>query len=157
MKRIAKILSITLLLCIAATVFLPACIGGTPDTEGSVTVVVGKSDTYTEYTVRLDEVEITEGVLSLLKHLKETEGLELEYQDSIYGAYLTSAGNMEYDAAKGEYIAALTSVESDFDVSTMFFETDYKGVKLGLSGLGISSMQVKNGATYMITVATYEF
>ena len=157
MKKLAKILTLVLVLCTVFATFSTSCLGNTPDTEGTVTVVVGKENSFTEYRVNLADVNITEGVFSILKHLNENEGLELQYQDSAYGAYLTSAANMEYDAMAGEYVTVLTSVESDFDTSLMFFKKDYKGVELGSSGLGVSTMKVEDGATYMVTIATFEF
>ena len=151
---------ILLALILAVALLLSLCLFGcnTPtDTEGEVTVVIGTEGNYAEYKISLSDVEITEGVLSLAKYLSENEGVSLDYADSIYGAYVNIIGDLEPDGMAGEYVTVLTSVEADFDVGVMFSSLEYKGITLGSSGVGVSTMKVENGATYLFTIATYSF
>ena len=86
-KQLKRILAAALILALS----LLALISCNPQSaSGECTVIIGAKDSHKEYTINLDEVEITEGVLSLVKYLEEKEGLEAEYTDSGYGAYFTS-------------------------------------------------------------------
>ena len=149
----AVALALALVICLAG---LCAC-GGSSDNEGSVTVVVASGGVENEYTVDLADLEITEGALTVLKYLEQTEGIEVVMKDGIYGAYLTKVGIAEADDATGAYVAIYTSVASDFDVSAYAKTIDYKGTSLTTSGLGISSMSVKDGAVIYICEEVYSF
>ncbi len=146
--------SVAILITLATLICLmSSCV----DTQksGRCTVVVGIGDAFTEYEVELDSVEITEGVFSIVKYLKEEKHLEVSYDSSSYGAYLTAIGNVHPDAAKNEYVAIYTSVTKDFDTSMYFSEYSYKGLTLGSSGFGINSMSVEADAVYLFTVGSY--
>ena len=149
-------LALTLAVALLLSLSLLGC-NAPADSEGEVTIVIGTEGNYTEYKISLSDVEITEGVLSLAKYLNENEGVSLDYADSTYGAYVNTIGGLEPDGMAGEYVTVLTSIEADFDVSVMFSSLEYRGITLGSSGIGISSMSVKKDATYMFTIATYSF
>ena len=151
-KRIFIAFTLALSLILAACLF--SC-GGQNDDSGTVTVVIDGDGVFESYEIDISELDITDGVLTLVKYLADEEGLDLDYSNSSYGAYINSIGGLVPNMMAGEYIGVFTSVEADFDVSTMFSEMTYRGEKLGTSGVGISSMTVKSGATYLFTVLTY--
>lgn len=155
MKKLSSNL-ILLILTITLSLFSFASCTVT-SADGECLVVVGVEDNYKEYKINLEDVKITEGVLSLVKYLEENEGLDAKYTDGGYGAYFTEINGIVPDYTKGEYVAVFTSVEGDFDVSTSFKETEYRGIALGYSGFGVSSMKVEGGATYLITIDVFTY
>ena len=154
MKRNALFYTIALALVAALAMSLVGCFAPA-DTEGSVTVVIGEEGSFNEYEISLSEVEITDGVLSILLYLEENEGVELDYSSSTYGAYINSIGGLSPNSLSGEFVGVYTSVEADFDVSAFASSYEYEGVALCSAGVGISSMQVKAGATYLFKIDTY--
>jgi hypothetical protein len=154
MKRNTLFYTIPLALIAALALCFVGCY--TPaDTEGTVTVVIGEEGNFDEYEISLSEVEITDGVLSLLIYLEENEGVELDYANSTYGAFLNSVGGLTPNSLGGEYIGVYTSVESDFDVSVFAGSYEYKSITLSTAGVGVSSMKVEAGATYLFKIDTY--
>lgn len=154
MKRNTLFYTITLALIAALALCFVGCF--TPaDTEGTVTVVIGEEGSFDEYEISLSEVEITDGVLSLLIYLEENEGVELDYANSTYGAYINSIGSLTPNSLGGEYIGVYTSVEADFDVSVFAGSYEYKSITLSTAGVGVSSMKVEAGATYLFKIDTY--
>ena len=153
MKNTAKRITSLLILIALLTVALISC--GATSSSGYCTVVVGEEGSFTEYKVELDGLRITEGVFSILKQLDEENRLDVNYESSTYGAYLTAIGSVTPDTLNGEYVAIYTSVVTDFDTSTYFTEYQYNGTKLGSSGLGISSMKVEADAIYLFTIGKY--
>ena len=155
-KQLKRILAAALILALSLLA-LTSC--NTQPAEGECLVIIGAGENHKEYKINLEEVEITEGVLSLVKYLEEKEGLEAEYTDSGYGAYFTSIDTLipEITAEKYEYIAIFTTVEEDFDTSTSFKEIEYKGQTFGYSGLGVSSMTVAGGESYYITIEAFVY
>jgi hypothetical protein len=131
MKRNTLFYTIPLALIAALALCFVGCF--TPaDTEGTVTVVIGEEGNFDEYEISLSEVEITDGVLSLLIYLEENEGVELDYANSTYGAYINSIGSLSPNGLSGEFVGVYTSVEADFDVSDRIyiaFETESELIK----------------------------
>ncbi len=142
---------VSFLLVLTFMLALSAC-GKTQDVNGSCRVVI-MGETATEYSVDLSEVEVTEGVLSVLKYLKDNENLNLVYSNGPYGAVLEELGGLSLN--NGEYICTYTSVSKDFDVSNYAETISFDGVSLTTSGLGISSMTVENNAVYYFRVVSY--
>lgn len=151
MKRILKVMSLLALVAVLAMA-LVAC-GGGGDSEGECKVVIASSPE-TVYTVDLSELEITEGVYSVLKYLKENEGLEFSATESAAtGAYLNTVEGIELQSS--QYIWVWTSVEADFDTSGFVSDVEYGGVTLKSSANGISSMSVPDGAIIYISFIEY--
>ena len=146
MKRILQVL-ILVLLAASLALSLAAC-SNEQSLTGECKIVIA-STPETVYTVDLSEVEITEGVYSVLKYLRDTEGLEFTAQESAAtGAYLTELEGLELSA--GQYIYTWTSVESDFDASGMAEDVEYNGITLKPSATGLSSMSLEDGAIIYI-------
>ena len=96
-----------LIIALAMMLVLSAC-NDTSDNSGKMTLVIA-GESMTKYEVDLDEVEITEGFVSVLKHLEKEKGLEYE----ISGTYLNKVGEVENNsanAAEGKYLYIYTSV-----------------------------------------------
>ncbi|MBO5772693.1 MAG: hypothetical protein J6R37_02710 [Clostridia bacterium] len=132
---------------------LTLSLAGCGDSEyysfGEMTVVVGY-DTPVSYTVDLTKVKDDNGVLSVLQYLSESEGLELSFSDSGYGAYLTKVGDLEENVLLGAYVYVYTSVQADKDVTIYATTIEYNGMTLTSSGLGVSEMTVEDGCTIYI-------
>lgn len=153
MKRTNKILRgvcLILILCITALAAV-SCRG--EGAQGECRVVIASSPE-TVYTVNLSEIEITEGVYSVLKYLKESEGLEYAATESIAtGAYLTDVEGLLL--GNGRYPYVWTSVERDFDESGFFADVEFDGVVLKPSAVGISQMSLEDGAIIYIGYIEY--
>ena len=70
------------------------------------------------------------------------------------GAYRDD-GALKENAAESTYIFIYTSVEKDFDVTTMATKMDYKGTSLTSAGIGATSMTVEDGAIFYIGTIKY--
>ncbi|MDR0426680.1 MAG: hypothetical protein LBH24_05895 [Clostridiales bacterium] len=113
--------------------------------NGSMRFVIG-TPTPTVYTVDLDKVDITEGALSVIKYLHETEGLEYTAQTG----FLTRVGDLAQDDAAGVYLYLYTSVPADFDVSVYQETLDYDGQTLTSSGVSVTEMTVEKDCVIYI-------
>ncbi len=150
MKKTLKFISLIL-----AAVLFAACFFACGDDEnpksGQVTVVIAGAEEKA-YTIDLGTVEITEGALSLVKHLNATQGLEYEMN----GTMLKKIGSLKEDASTGTYVYLWTNVEKDFDVSEGAPENKtWNGHALTPSGVGISDMTVKDGAVIYISTTVF--
>ena len=152
MKRLLSLLLLFCLILSATSCALPTS-DEPPIESGASCRVVLATDPVMEYTVDLTDLSVDEGLMSLLKHLNETEGLTYAEESGAYGAYLTAVGSL---VAKGSsYISIYTSVAEDFDVSSYATTATYDGVTLTSSGFGASQMKIRDGAIYYICLATY--
>jgi len=150
--KVGKILPLLLIIAMTALA-LTACFGGVDD-SGSCTVVLVNGDDVQEYSVDLAKVTGDEGLFSVLEALNK-DGMPLVTADGAYGKELKSVGSLNPDAAAHEYICIYTSVESDFDTSAYFEEAEYKGTRLGTSGLGASSMKIVDGGIFYLAIKTW--
>lgn len=167
MKKTLKLISIILALALLAFSFT-ACKGDEPkdntpapatsnvievgnQSSGKVMKLVVGGENEKVYSVDFSGIEITEGPLSVIKHLAEVG--KLTYK--IEGTFLTEVGDLKQDVATGTYIFLWTSVEADFDVSEWATTKEWSGNTLTSSGLGISSMTVENGAVIYIGTVSY--
>ena len=145
------------ILALFALLFTLASCGG--DTDGNDTVgearIVIMDVEPTEYTVPLDALGTSGGVLGALEYLKENEGLTYTAIDGGYGAYLTALGSLEQNAAEGKYLYVYTSVASDMDVSAYAQTVEYDGISLTSSGVGISEMTLTDGVIIYFTYIIY--
>lgn len=118
----------------------------------TMTLVIGTA-TPTSYTVELDKVDQSKGIMGVLEYLKQEKGLEYESDDTGYGAFLTKVGVLEQSG--GTYIYLYTSVEKDADVSQYATTIDYNGKTLCSSGVGASEMTIEDDC--VIYVGTIEY
>ena len=151
-KFLSLLLVLTLLFSVASCA--PSNNEDTPPAADAATcrVVIG-TDPVTEYTVDFSSFVVDEGLMSLLKHLRDTKGLTFTEESGAYGAFLTSVGSLV--AGDSSYISIYTSVPEDFDVSAYATTMTYDGVTLTSSGFGASSMKIKDGAIYYISLSTF--
>lgn len=138
---------VALITVIVMMLTLSAC-NNNSDSAGEMTLVIA-GDSIVKYEVDLDDVEITEGLVSVLKHLNEEEGLEYE----ISGTYLNKVGEVENNAAnaaEGKYLYIYTSVAEDIDVSQFAETVEYEGKTLTSSGVGATEMHIDDGCVIYI-------
>lgn len=140
---------LTLILALAMAISLVCC-DKESEESGSMTLVVAGDETQ-EFTVELSELEITEGLVSVLDYLK-SEG-KLDY--AITGGYLDSVGGLANNALTGEYIYIYTSVAADMDVSQYATTVEYEGQSLTSSGVGANEMHIEDGCVIYIGYITW--
>ena len=134
---------------------------GTVDSEGVAHLVLVNGDECKQFDVELSELEGASGAIALLDYLKSMEKIDYLAQEGAYGAYLgevkTADGALvlKNDALAGKYISIYTSVAEDMDVSEYKSTVEYEGVTLTSSGVGISTMSVKDGSYIYITLISY--
>ena len=156
MKRITKIFTALIIIAsILAT--LVSCGEGKVAKSGTAKIVVenGEND-YTVYDVDLSELKSRdEGVISLLEHVASKEGSTLYYNvqwGGGYGAYITSIGSLSPNP-QNQYISIYTSEKADFAVPTEWSPevptVKYGDMTLTYSGVGLSSMSIKDGTVIL--------
>ena len=162
MKK-TRILSLILASLVVLSL-LVSCGKKTVDEEGAATVVVALRDgTFEAYEVNLSLLESSdEGALSLLEYLASKEGSGFTYTVNTsggYGAYVEAISSLKPQAMSNEYISVYTSEESDFAVPTEYMPSvasiEYNGIILKYSGVGISSMTIKDGTVILFCLETY--
>jgi hypothetical protein len=114
--------------------------------ESGFCTIVLEGDPAVEYRVNLDKVTGTDGLLSVLEYLKETEGLA--YTES--AGMLTEVGAIRQDPAAGKYVYIWTSVEKDFDMTVYASTKTYGEATLTSSGVGAKDMTLADGAVIYI-------
>ena len=145
---------LALVLSLLALTLITACNFTKPTIEdsGTVTVVVAE-ETPLVYELDLAKIDCSQGALSVLLHLKETQGLTVKYENSDYGAYLTQVGTLETDS--DGFVSVFTSYEANWD-TTVYAQTRYHGeVKVVSSAVGLSSMSIVDGVVIYIGYVAY--
>ena len=148
MKNTKKFLA--LLLCAVMLFCIFGCAPTEDGTSGEITVVIAE-DPAAKYTVDLDEVSVTNGLISVLEYLKSKEGITFEMS----GTMIDKVGELTNDYAEGKYIYIYTSVAADIDVSEYATTVEYEGQTLTSSGVGASDMHIEDGA--IIYIGTISF
>ncbi len=157
-----KLLTLILALFVL-TAALVSC--GRVEDSGTATVVVETSENgetnYEVYYIDLSELKNKdEGALSLINHLlSDTDsGFVCDIQDAGYGAYVNSVSTLVPDTTS-EYIAIYTSEKTDFAVPSEWQPTvptvKYGDMILTYSGVGLSSMTVKDGTVILLRLETF--
>ncbi|MBQ9994483.1 MAG: hypothetical protein IJP17_07205 [Clostridia bacterium] len=128
----------------------------TADVASDTVTVVIATEPPTVYTAPYSELEITEGLISVLDYLKaNSEGFDYTVERSEYGAFITGAGTLLQDTASGTYISIYTSVAADADTSEFGASLDYEGETLTTAAVGASGMTIEPGCTIYIGTVTY--
>ena len=156
MKKANKILSLFLVVAVMLAA-LVSCGGGNVASTGNAKLVVEKAEgDYTVYDVDLAKLENRdEGAMSVLEYVASLEGSTLYYNvqwGGGYGAYITSIDALNPNPMN-QYIAIYTTEEEDFAVPTEWTPTvatvKYGETTLTYSGVGLSSMHVKDGTVIL--------
>lgn len=156
MKKANKILSLFLVVAVMLAA-LVSCGGGNVASTGNAKLVVEKAEgDYTVYDVDLSKLENRdEGAMSVLEYVASLEGSTLYYNvqwGGGYGAYITSIDALNPNPMN-QYIAIYTTEEEDFAVPTEWTPTvatvKYGETTLTYSGVGLSSMHVKDGTVIL--------
>ena len=165
MKK-TRILSLILAVFMVLS-FMASCTKNEVSESGTAKIVIETKNEgenkYVVYEVDLSLLESREeGALSLLEYISSQEGSTLYYSATWgggYGAYINSISPLTPDTLSGEYIGVYTSEECDFAVPTADFptvqSTSYEGQTLKFSGVGVSSMHVKDGSVILFRLEKY--
>jgi hypothetical protein len=160
MKKTKKVLALLLAFVMAIFVLASCATSGNVAENGTATIVIENGENnYTEYEVDLSKLEKRdEGALSLLEYIASLENSTLYYNATWgggYGAYITQIGSLSPNPAN-QYIAVYTSEEKDFAVPSEWSPTvatvSYKSMTLTFSGVGLSSMNAKDGTVILFRV-----
>lgn len=153
MKTKQKILAFAITLALALLALASCGTGGStpPANEGDTLTVVVAGEVTVEYTVQLDKIIGTSGLVSVLDYLEGVGAIDYE----IDGTMLTEVGELENDAARGEWIYVYTSVEDDIDVSQYAMTVEYDGKTLTSAGVGATDMTIEKDAVIYIGLIIY--
>ena len=144
-KLLALLLALIMSLSLAACQMPESDGKGDTADAGKMTLVLAGDETVV-HEVDLDELDVTNGLVSILDYLK-TQG-KLDYK--ITGGYLDKVGELENNAQTGEYIYIYTSVAEDADVSQYATTVEYEGQTLTSSGVGAADMHIEADAVIYI-------
>ena len=156
MKKTFKITGLILATALVL-MSLASCFGGEVALEGTAKLVVeGTDGNHTVYEVDLSLLEKhDEGAISLLEYVASKEGSTLYYNvqwGGGYGAYITSIGALTPDPSC-QFIAIYTTESEDFAVPSEWTPivptAKYGDMTLTYSGVGLSSMHVKDGTVIL--------
>ena len=154
MKTKKKILAFVLFAMLALLV-LASCNNyesAPPVSEGDTITVVVSGEVTVEYTVELNKIKGSNGLVSVLDYLEDIDAIDYE----IDGTMLTKVGELENDAAAGEWIYVYTTVEDDIDVSQYAMTVEYDGQSITSSGKGAHEMTIAKDAIIYIGLIVYE-
>ena len=146
-KRIC--LAAAALLLVGAFAFaLAACNekGGNTE-EVTVSLILGDADA----------VSVTTDapfLYDLLKEYCEENGLALEGSTSATGFYATRIGDLAEDAAAGEYFMFYHDID-DITLYTPGYDLERDGKTYFSASVGVSSLPLRDGATYLVTVMSF--
>ncbi len=143
---------LTVFLAIMVAFSLVACNPKQVDEKGTITVVV-MQETPLNYTVKLEDLDLSEGAFSVVKYLNVEKGMSLEYENSVYGAYITKIGDISTDSAG--FVSVFTSVEREWDVTEYCVTKEYNGITVKSSAIGLSSMSIVEGMVLYFCYIAY--
>jgi len=149
-----KILAFVLTLAMALFVLVSCGKGGsTPSgNEGDTFTVVVAGEVVCEYTVPLDKITGEDGFISVLDYLEEMDVIDYELD----GTMLKKVGELENDAAAGEWIYLYTTVQDDIDVSQYAMTVEYDGKSITSAGVGAYDMSIEKDAVIYVGIIVYE-
>ena len=90
----------------------------------------------------------------LLREYCDENGLALEGSTSATGFYATRIGDLAEDAAAGEYIMFYHDID-DITLYTPGYDLERDGRTYFSSSVGVSSLPIRDGATYLVTVISF--
>jgi len=162
MKQLQR-LAIVLVVLVLATCVVIGCAACTQDktyldTKGTAVILVKAAEDGAapqKYEVNLAKVSGDEGLVSVLDYLKKTKDLAYTMESSEFGAFLTQVNSIAQDATKGEYLYVYTTVQEDYDVSAYASNVTVDGITFTNSGVGASTMHIKDGSTIYIGIVKW--
>lgn len=144
-----KIIVFVLFLCVFCLVFV-GCTKTETDlgVEKTVTVIIGE-----------ENYSVTTGAKYLFDLLNEMSQREenpiaLNGSWSAYGIFITEVGNIK-PTESNEYIEILTSDVNYQDVTEYANTATYDGVTVTTASLGVSSLPLQNGCTYVLKISAF--
>ncbi len=154
MKTKKKILAFVITVALALFALASCDTGGsTPQVnEGDTLTVVVAGEVTVEYTVQLDKITGTNGLVSVLDYLESIDAIDYEMD----GTMLSKVGELENDATAGEWIYVYTTVEDDIDVSQYAMTVEYDGKSITSAGVGAADLTIEKDAVIYIGLIVYD-
>ena len=143
--NVCKTASFLLIVVMLASLF--SC----KDESQMMTFVIG-GDSPSQYEIYLDEFDNSQGLISILEHLREKVKLNYEIKDG----KLVKLGALEYNTGDGTDICIYTSVESDISKASDRYTVDYKGVTYAETGVALKNMTLEPGAVIYVGLLRYQ-
>lgn len=140
-KRLCLALSVLVLAC-GCVVFAACNDEDARGEEAVISVIIGDGEAASVTT----DAKYLYGAL---KDLCEKEGIPLEGEDGAYGFYLTRIGDLVQ--GDGAYIMLYHDID-DVTLCTPGYNYEVGGKTFFSSSLGVSSLPVVDGATYLIVL-----
>lgn len=157
MKKTTKLFLVVLcLVCVTSLILLTACNnnGEGNDLEKTITVVIGEGENATVSTVTTGARYLADVLNEMVND--EDSNLTLVGTYSIaYGLYVTEIGAVKADALKGEYVYFFTTDTEYQEISEFAVSKEFDGKTLVSATKGVSSLPVKDGETYLITLISF--
>lgn len=156
MKKTTKLLLVVLcLVCVTSLILLTACNNEGNDLEKTITVVIGEGENATVSTVTTGARYLADVLNEMVN--AENSNLTLVGTYSAYGLYVTEIGSVKENALKGEYVYFFTTDTEYQDITEFAVSKEYDGKTLVSAMKGVSSLPVKDGETYLITLVSFSF
>lgn len=153
-KRLAVVLLVVLCLS-AVTLAFAACTDDKGnELEKTVNIVIGEGENKLVFDNYTTTARYLFDALNELSN-RETEPLKIGGSWSTYGMFLTELGILSASEADKTYIAVLTTDTNYKDITEYAIKRTYNGAELVSATLGVSSLPLENGQSYMFVIATY--
>lgn len=150
-----KKISVFVIVAVLALSALASCSNGASvpqGSEGDTFTLVVAGEVISEYKIGLDKIVGSNRLVSVLEYLENIDAIDYEVE----GTMLTKVGELENDAAEGEWIYVYTTVEDDIDVSQYAKTVEYDGRSIISSGKGARDITVEKDAVIYIGLIVYD-
>ena len=160
MKKIFKVLCmlIVVVVCLCGCVDKP-----TPTTldsltiptlkDGQIAIILRDGNTYTNYVINLKSSQTT--AQDALEQLQQDYQVEVVWQESQYGAFLTKIGNLQQDESNGKYIMVLTSDAQNHGNWAGVVTYNVGDVSITDASVGVTELTVSSGTILLFEVRGY--
>ncbi len=150
-KRLAVFLLVVF--CLSAVTFaFAACTDKGNEYEKTVTIVIGAGDNKLVFDNYTTTARYLFDALNELSN-QETDPLKMGGSWGQFGMFLTEIGNL--NAESNSYICVLTTDTDYQDITEYAVTKTYNGVNLVSATLGVSSLPLKDGQTYLFCLVEF--
>ncbi len=116
-------------------------------------IIKNSDDLYTTYTVDLFQNLTT--VADVLQHLSQNQGMQLDYANDLFGAYLNNVGGICPDRSQNQFVAFFTTVDSCKGNWAGVPSYDVGGTLLVSAGVGVSQAPAEAGSIAYFELSSY--
>lgn len=152
MKRNFKTTAVLALIVVMCAAFLLCACDDANNLQKTVTIVIGEGDSALT-TVETTGAKYLFDVMNELAQ-KEENPVIMNGSWSTYGLFVTEIGGVKAEG-ENEYIAILTTDETYWDATDFAVKREIDGKKYVMSVLGISSLPLVDGESYLFVLATF--